>query len=66
MSESRSAADHAAASAGAEVNYNCVCDEGSPLVCSRAGCLNEIPAGANMVVSADGSVFCSPACARGG
>lgn len=64
LSEASTSTD-AARSAGTEINYNCVCDEGAALVCSRAGCPNEISAGSNMTVVADGSVYCSAGCASG-
>jgi hypothetical protein len=45
------------------VHYNCVCDESVALLCSNTTCARELPPDDTLVVSADGSVFCSEACA---
>lgn len=45
------------------VHYNCVCDESVSLRCSNLACARELPPDDTLVVSADGGVFCSEACA---
>ena len=45
------------------VYYNCVCDEVTPLSCSNRDCSNEIAPDSTMVVTPEGTVFCSESCA---
>lgn len=45
------------------VHYNCVCDEGVSLRCSNRGCNNEIEPEGTVVITPDGSVYCSESCA---
>lgn len=45
------------------VYYNCVCDEAVPLYCGNRGCSNQIVPDSTMVVTPEGSVYCSEACA---
>ncbi len=46
-----------------EVQYNCVCDEYVSLRCANVGCRQEIAPDSTMIISSDGSVFCSERCA---
>jgi hypothetical protein len=45
------------------VHYNCVCDEAVSMRCTNDGCRREIEPGATLVVTPDGSVYCSEDCA---
>jgi hypothetical protein len=45
------------------VHYNCVCDESVSLLCSNKACARELAPDETLVVSADGGVYCSEACA---
>jgi hypothetical protein len=45
------------------VHYNCVCDESVTLRCSNGGCGREVAPDDILVVTTDGDLFCSEACA---
>jgi hypothetical protein len=45
------------------VHYNCVCDEEVSLRCSNTECGRDIQPDGAMVVTPDGTVFCSKECA---
>jgi hypothetical protein len=44
------------------VHYSCVCDEDVSLRCSNRGCGNEISPEGTLVITPDGSVYCSESC----
>jgi hypothetical protein len=48
----------------ARVHYNCVCDEGVSLRCSNRGCGSEINPEGTLVITPDGSVYCSEGCVQ--
>jgi hypothetical protein len=48
------------------VHYNCICDEGVALRCSNPICGNEIQPEGLLVITPDGSVYCSESCAPSG
>jgi hypothetical protein len=45
------------------VHYNCVCDEPVALRCSNTGCGRALPPDVTVVVTPDGTVYCSEGCA---
>jgi hypothetical protein len=45
------------------VRYNCVCDEGVSLQCANHECRREILPEATLVITPDGTVYCSDLCA---
>jgi hypothetical protein len=46
------------------VHYNCVCDEGISLRCANEGCGRDIEPEGLLVITPDGTVYCSEGCAR--
>jgi hypothetical protein len=46
------------------VHYNCVCDESTSLYCANPGCRAEIEPNGNLLVTPEGTVYCSESCGQ--